>query len=102
MDVKEKIQIFLDAKGVKPAQLERQVGLSNGYWRKTKSISAKCVEDILRTYPELSSEWLFRDEGEMIVEKPQPTSVGEAYYQEMLKEMEAMKDRLDNLEGKVS
>lgn len=65
MDVKERVQAYLDKNNIKTSAFEREVGLSNGYWRKTKSISANCVAMILGKYPELSAEWLLRGEGEM-------------------------------------
>ena len=40
MNVKERIQKYLDYMGIKSATFEREVGLSNGYWKKTKNISA--------------------------------------------------------------
>lgn len=65
MDVKERIQKYLDFKGIKTATLEREVGMSNGYWRKTKSISANIVSDILRAYSDLSEKWVLFGEGTM-------------------------------------
>lgn len=65
MDVKERIQKYLDYKGIKTATLEREVGMSNGYWRKTKSISANIVSDILRVYSDLSEKWVLFGEGMM-------------------------------------
>ena len=66
--------------------------------------SYKAINGILIGFPNISAEWLLRGEGEMYVSnKPQQTtSIGEAYYKKMLQEMEAMKNRLNSLEGKVS
>lgn len=65
MSIKERIQKYLDYKGIKTATMEREVGLSNGYWRKTKSISANIVSDILRVYSDLSDRWVLFGEGAM-------------------------------------
>lgn len=65
MDTKDRIQEYLDAKGIKTATFERDCGMSNGYWRKTKSISANIVSIILRTYSDLSSRWVLFGEGSM-------------------------------------
>ena len=40
MTIKEKIQKYIDYKGVSVYRLEAEAGLSKGYWGKTKSISA--------------------------------------------------------------
>lgn len=69
MEVKERIQQYLDYKGVNNANLEKEVGLSNGYWRKTKSVSANAVADILRVYSDLSAEWVFRGTGSMLLQE---------------------------------
>lgn len=66
MDVKERIQQFLDYKGININQFEISIGVSKSYWRKTKSISANIVLDISRVYTDLNLEWLFRGTGEML------------------------------------
>ena len=66
MDVKERIQKYLDSKGIKNTTFEREVGLSNGYWKKTKSISANVVADILRKYSDLSSDYVLKGIGTML------------------------------------
>ena len=58
MNVKERIQKYLDAKGIRTTTFEKEVGLSNGYWRKTKSISANILTDILKKYTDLSSDYV--------------------------------------------
>ena len=66
MDIKEKIQQYLDYKGININQFETSFGASKSYWRKTKSISANIVIDICRIYTDLNLEWLYRGNGEMI------------------------------------
>ena len=66
MVVKDKIQQYLDYKGISAYRLEADAGLSKGYWGKTKSISADVAMKISRIYGDMSIDWLFRDEGEMI------------------------------------
>ena len=48
MNAKDRIQQYIDYKGISNSKFEIEVGLSNGYWRKTKSISSSVVEKILR------------------------------------------------------
>lgn len=74
MSIKDRIQQYLDYKGIKPGSLEKAANLSNGYWRKTKSISAEVASNILRLYSELSAEWVLFERGAMLVE-PEDTPV---------------------------
>lgn len=66
MTAKEKIQKYIDFKGITIYKLEGSAGLSNGYWAKTKSISADVLIKIARIYPDISAEWLLRGNGSMI------------------------------------
>ena len=66
MTAKEKIQKYIDFKGITIYKLEGSVGLSNGYWGKIKSISADVLIKIARAYPDISAEWLLRGDGSMI------------------------------------
>lgn len=79
MDIKEKIQQYLDYKRINTNQLETSIGVSKSYWRKTKSISANIVVEICRIYPDLNIEWVFTDKGKMLKtedpEKPSSSTV---------------------------
>lgn len=66
MDIKERIQLYLDYKGINTNQFETSIGVSRSYWRKTKSVSANVVMDICRIYTDLNLDWLFREEGGML------------------------------------
>lgn len=66
MNAKDRIQQYIDYKGISNSKFEIEVGLSNGYWRKTKSISSSVVEKILRIYSELNPLWVLTGEGEML------------------------------------
>ena len=66
MTVKDRIQEYIDFKGISIYRLEASAGLSKGYWAKTKSISADVVMKISRIYTDISTDWLLRGEGEML------------------------------------
>ncbi|MCQ1546163.1 helix-turn-helix domain-containing protein [Bacteroides clarus] len=66
MTVKERINQFIDYKGIRINAFELSIGVSKSYWSNTQKISAEVVAEILRVYSELSAEWLMRGEGEMI------------------------------------
>ena len=59
MTIKEKIQKYIDYKGISVYRLEADAGLSKGYWGKTKSISADIAMKISRIYGDMSTEWLY-------------------------------------------
>ena len=60
MDAKDRISKYIDFKGISVYKLEVDAGFSNGYWRKTRSISANAVENILRVYSDLDPVWLLQ------------------------------------------
>lgn len=66
MTVKERINQFIDYKGIRINAFELSIGVSKSYWSNTQKISAEVVAEILRVYSELSAEWLMRGEGEML------------------------------------
>jgi transcriptional regulator with XRE-family HTH domain len=69
--VAERLRTYLNYKQSSFAQLERELGLSNGTLgralRAGKSFSASSLEKILSFCEDLSAEWLLRGKGEMIL-----------------------------------
>lgn len=74
MTIKEKIQKYLEYKGITPTSAERELGWGVGAFTKPKSITADRVKEFLLLYSDLSSEWLFRDKGEMLLSSSPPES----------------------------
>lgn len=66
MDAKGRISKYIDFKGISVYKLEVDAGFSNGYWRKTRSISANAVENILRVYSDLDPVWVITGVGDML------------------------------------
>lgn len=66
MDAKDRISKYIDFKGISVYRLEVDAGFSNGYWRKTRSISANAVENILRVYSDLDPVWVITGVGDML------------------------------------
>ncbi len=66
MSTKERIQQYIEYKGITIYRLELDAGLSKGYWAKTKSISADTAMKISVVYGDISAEWLLRGDGDMI------------------------------------
>ncbi len=70
MKAVERIYQYIDAKGLKIAEFERNCRLSNGYLKKMKQRNADIGESIiisiLENCPDISTEWLLRGEGDML------------------------------------
>lgn len=66
MPVKEKIRQYLDLEGISLTKAETMLNWGKGTLTKSSSISVDKLEEFLRLFENLSSEWLLRGEGEMI------------------------------------
>ena len=66
MTVKEKIQEYLEYKGISATAAERELSWGVGAFTKAKSITVDRAKEFLLLYNDLSAEWLLRDEGEML------------------------------------
>lgn len=62
----ERILQFIDYKNITKSQFYKSTGLSNGFLDKVKDIGVSKLELILKSYPELSTEWLIFGTGSMI------------------------------------
>lgn len=66
MTVKERINQFIDYKGISINAFESSIGVSKSYWSNTQKISAEVVAEVLRVYSELSAEWVMCGGGSML------------------------------------
>lgn len=66
MTVKERISEFQNLRGYSDFAFEKVVGKGRGSWHSTKNPSADFLSLIFTTFPELSAEYVFRGEGEML------------------------------------
>lgn len=67
--VKERIMRFIKWKGIPQYQFERVCGMSNGYLSNLrKAPGGVKLQNIIREFPELNTEWLLYGEGEMLKE----------------------------------
>lgn len=71
MNATTRFKAYLDAKGIRNAQAERDCGLSNGLLasalHKNAALGGDKLEQILNTYSDLSAEWLLRGTGDMLI-----------------------------------
>lgn len=75
MDIKERIQKYIDFKGINIYSFEKSIGCSNGYWRKTKSISANILSVITEIYSDLSIDWVITGQGDMFKSDQSSTTI---------------------------
>ena len=78
MEIKDRINKYIEYKGITVYRLEASTGMSKSYWTKTKNISADVLSKIACLYSDISAEWLLRGKGDMILKEdntPTPASV---------------------------
>jgi putative phage repressor len=62
----DRILQFIDYKGISKLSFYKEVGLSNGFLDKNKSIGSEKLVKILNSYPEIEPLWLLLGQGEML------------------------------------
>lgn len=107
----ERLNDYLKAKGITPAEFERACKMSNGSFgkqlKKKGGISSNLLEKIARAYPDLNLGWLITGTGPMIVKGPKSSKEDEqatlkveeehAAYQIKSRAAELIKEGLDLL-----
>lgn len=70
MSIKERIQKYIEYKGLENARFEKQAGLGNGYVDKIRDgIRSTTLEKIRKGFPDLNIDWLRFGEGDMLVKE---------------------------------
>lgn len=54
----DRILKIIELNNINKSQFYKKTGLSNGFLDKVKDVGASKIEDILKTFPEISAEWL--------------------------------------------
>ncbi|MDM1397087.1 peptidase S24 [Myroides odoratimimus] len=62
----DRILKIIELNKISKSEFYRKTGLSNGFLDKVKDIGASKLEQILKSYPNISEKWLLTGEGEMI------------------------------------
>ena len=65
MGIKERIEEFINLKGLTVKAFEQEIGISNGLWAKAKTVSEEVLLKVISRYNEINSEWLLKGTGEM-------------------------------------
>lgn len=67
MNIKDRIYLFVEAKGISIKRFEELCSLSNGYVSSMrKGFGAEKLNNVLTSFPDLNREWLLYGEGEML------------------------------------
>ncbi len=64
----ERILQLIDFKQINKSIFYKKTGLSNGFLDKKGNIGSDKIEIILKTYPDISPDWLLTGSGEMLRE----------------------------------
>ena len=71
--VRERLQSFIDSRGITDREFCRRIGVSPAYVTSMrKSVSPSVMERISKVYPTLNPEWLLAGIGEMLISSPAP------------------------------
>ena len=62
----DRILQIIDFKGINKRKFYIETGLSNGFLDKVKDEKKKKIEDILKSYPDINTEWLVTGKGDML------------------------------------
>lgn|SRR5690606_2525706 len=66
----KRIKEYIDFKGITISAFEKSVGFSNGLFggqlKRDKTIGLDKLENILKTYPDLSADWVLTGRGNML------------------------------------
>jgi len=66
----ERIAYFVEKKGISLNKFSQQLGVSNSYFSKMiknkASVGSDIIENILRFYPEINTNWLLTGTGDML------------------------------------
>lgn len=58
MEIKDRMEQHRLQEGLSVQAFEKKLGVSNGTWKKAKSISEDVLIKFVRTFPDINSEWL--------------------------------------------
>ena len=100
MTVKERISKYFGGIGYSMSAFERAIGKKRGYWHSTANPTADTLVSVFTTFPELSTEYVFRGEGDMVKKQGGETDPNvEKYYESIIR---VKNERIDQLERELA
>lgn len=98
-----RLKEYIDKKGITVSAFEKSIGMANASFGKSLknngAIGTDKLEKILSIYPDISSEWLIRGNGDML--KKSASTVPEEVHDTALTVVETMKNRIVDLESQL-
>ncbi len=101
IDFFERLDVYMKYKGLNDNKLTIETGIPNGLIgkaRKRGSFSGKNISKLITTYKDLSADWLFRGEGDMLRTE---NAIDQAQADDKDYIIELQKKRIEALEEKV-
>lgn len=105
MCIIERIYQLIDYKKDSVYKISKEIGVSNGYFSKTKakngSVGGDIIEKIVNYYTDVNVEWLIIGEGPMLKDKqePQANIPNDKYLQLLEEHNKTLKDQLRDKEA---
>jgi len=107
-DFFERLDIYMNNKGLNDHKISLETGIANGLIgkaRKRGSLSGQNISKLINTYQDLSADWLFRGEGNMLRNSDNKvinTNTEEQYIIELQKKtIKTLEDKIRLLEEKI-
>jgi hypothetical protein len=108
IDFFKRLDIYMNYKGLNDNRLSIETGISNGLIgkaRKRGSLSGSNISKLINTYKDLSADWLFRGEGDMIRNEDddleQENSTKDYIIELQKKAVENLEEKVKFLESKL-
>ena len=105
MSIIERIYQLIDYKKDSVYKISKEIGVSNGYFSKTKakngSVGGDIIEKIVNYYTDVNVEWLITGEGPMLKDeqKSQTNTPDDKYLQLLEEHNKTLKDQLRDKEA---
>ena len=105
MSIIERIYQLIDYKKDSVYKISKEIGVSNGYFSKTKakngSVGGDIIEKIVNYYTDVNVEWLITGEGSMLKDEQEPqTNTPDDKYLQLLEEHnKTLKEQLRDKEA---
>lgn len=102
MDIRERILLYLENKGISKYKFYQKIGVSNGFLDKNGSIGSDKCEKISYQYPDINIEWLITGRGNMLIDSFEENMIKEpqVFYQKKEKEVES--ERIQELKETIA
>lgn len=101
MEIKDRIDEFIIAKGLSDKAFESKIGISNGLWRKAKSLSEDVLIKVIEHFPEINEVWLLRGYGNMIKTPDEQENLRTSELLHLCKSLVANYKQRDEVMGKL-